>query len=330
MTTKNNILQFLLTAFIAAAGLLTACSSDDDNGVGGDLQSPTENPIRIVVEVSEHPMVDATAQARESDTRAVATTTGTLDDFTMNGVYAYHSTYYSPPYTVTKTTSWTITPDTWPKDLDNSFIQNPDFYAYTGGTFNLNSGNPYVRFNIAQDASNQHDLLVAKKSATYDVNKGVGKVDLTFDHACAAVAFRVYLSNTLKKQLNGKLTVNSIVLRNIYNDGKYYFNSGWAEVGYSTNNNNPVKTYYTLTNGDIQVGNVDEAQNVDESQNLSSNDIFVIPQTRAANGTEGVYLEVNYTFSGQTQTQATIPLAISWEAGKRYPYDIKLGTNLIK
>ena len=56
----------------------------------------------------------------------------------------------------------------------------------------------------------------------------------------------------------------------------------------------------------------------------------MIPQERAANGTNDMYLEVNYTFQGQTKTQAIIPLTVNWEAGKEYDIEIKLGTTLIQ
>jgi len=302
-------------AFIAVAGLLTACSSDDDNTVGGDSQSP-EAPIRIEVEVNEEPMVDASDQARE--TRGEATTTATLSGFKM---YAVNNASTVGSYGVSKSNNtWTISPGTWPSG------NNPvDFYANTGGTFNLNGGHPYVRFEVAENASTQHDLLVAKKMQQPRPTDGVGKVSLTFSHACAAVAFRVYITNTLKERLKGNLTVNSIVLRNVYNDGKYYFNSGWNDVNYvKDNNDQPVKTYYTLTNSSLSVGILAEVQD------LSSNDIFVIPQTRTANGTEDMYLEISYTFTGQKNNIAIIPLGVTWETGMRYTYDIKLGTTLIQ
>ena len=144
---------------------------------------------------------------------------------------------------------------------------------------------------------------------------------LTFDHACAALAFNVQITNKLKteKLSNGTLTVNSIVLRNVSNSGKYYFGtSTWGDVKASDDPKTP--PHYTLTNGDITVDNTPQA--------LSSNYLFVIPQTRAVNGTTGTYLEINYTLSGSKQ--ATIPLAVDWVAGSKYTIDIKLGTGLIQ
>ena len=168
-----------------------------------------------------------------------------------------------------------------------------------------------------KNASAQHDLLVAKNTVSY--NDHQGKVPLTFDHACAALAFNVYITNTLKTKLGSTLTVNSIVLRNVSNTGNYYFGSStWGDVKASDDPNTP--PHYTLTNGDITVDNTPQA--------LSSNYLFVIPQTRAVNGTTGTYLEINYTLSGSKQ--ATIPLSVNWVAGTQHTINIKLGTTLIQ
>ena len=87
--TTNNIISF---AFVLTAGLLTAsCSKDDDNA---------EAPRLISVEVSEQPLASESAQARDANTRASATTTATLAKFSMHGVCL--GTSYN--YTVEKKT----------------------------------------------------------------------------------------------------------------------------------------------------------------------------------------------------------------------------------
>lgn len=274
------------------AGLLTACSSEDE-------QVP-ETPIRhISVEVNQQPMT----------TRSAITTTESFNAFNMCGVYD-NSTLN---YTASKSgNTWTVSPDTWPSGAASDALI--PFYAFTDGTFYANSGTPYVSFTMAEDASTQHDLLVAKNTVSY--NDHQGKVPLTFDHACAAVAFNVQITNKLKTEKlgNASLTVKSIVLRNVNNTGRYYFGStpAWGNVSGSA--------YYTLTSSDL---NVDT-----EPQALSSNYLFVIPQSRAADGTTGTYLDVTYDYSGQKY--ATIPLNINWEAGSEYTIDIKLGTTLIQ
>ena len=284
------------------AGLLTACSSDDEQ--------KQEPPVRhISVEVNQRPMTsDDPAGARSTDTRSAITTTETFSAFSMRGIYNSLTT----DYTVSKSGGiWTVAPNTWPDAPNETKVP---FYAFTDGTFYANSGTPYINFTIAENASTQHDLLVAKNSVAYSDNDG--KVPLTFDHACAALAFNVFMTNKLSTNLAGKtLTVSSIVLKNVSNTGKYYFeSSSWSDVSGSA--------YYTLANSDMNITTT--------PQTLSSNYLFVIPQSSEANGTTGTYLDVTYTFSGQTNTSATIPLPVNWEAGKQYTINIKLGTTLIQ
>jgi hypothetical protein len=207
-----------------------------------------------------------------------------------------------------KNGSWVVD-GFWPDGVDGNTSVN--FYAYSNGDYNDNSGTPYISFSMDENASAQHDLLVAKNTVSYNAHQG--KVPLTFDHACAALAFNVKITNTLKtdKLSNSSLTINSIVLRNVNNTGRYYFGGtpAWQNVSGSA--------YYTLTSGNITVDT--------EAQALSSNYLFVIPQS-----SEATYLDVTYTFSGQKKTSATIPLSVNWEAGKQYTINIKLGTTLIQ
>lgn len=252
----------------------------------------------ISVEVSETPFGNTT-EARQL-TRAAITDLTSFSAFTM--------TANEDNLSVEKKNGKWEVDGSWPAVDGNTPV---NFYAYSNGTYNDNSGTPYISFNMDENASAQHDLLVAKNTVSF--NNHQGKVPLTFDHACAALAFNVKITKTLKTKLGTTLTVNSIVLRNVSNSGKYYFGtSTWGDVSGSA--------YYTLTSGNITVDT--------EAQALSSNYLFVIPQTRAVNGTTGTYLEINYTLSGSKQ--ATIPLAVDWVAGYKYTINIKLGTGLIK
>lgn len=307
---------------VMAAGLLTACGEDDERipaepqtqSAADGVLAPADLTRHISVEVSERPMAEeGTAEGRSLTTRAAITTTESLRNFTMKGVYGGLPTNYS----VVKsedTGKWTVDPNTWPTD-DNTKVQ---FYAYTSGTFYPNSGTPFIDFTVAEDAFNQFDLLVATNSVAFNDHNGT--VPLTFDHACAALAFNIFMSNTLSTNLGGKtLTVNSIVLKNVCNNGKYNFGttfdeSTWSNVSGSAN--------YTLSNSSMVITTTPQA--------LSSNHLFMIPQERAANGTVGTYLEISYTFSGQTESTATIPLPVDWKKSTQYTINIKLGTTLIE
>ena len=277
------------------AACLAGCSSDDE-----PQNQQGEAPRLMIVDVSEKPVDDGKKSAPRTNRTAAYTTTATLSSFSMN--------YMGNEYDFTKTgESWNT--NTWPTWVTND--QKIDFYAYTGGTFNYNSGNPNVSFTVQETVASQHDLLVAEhKQISYD--DAGGRVNLTFDHACAIVQFNVCLTADLRDQVGGSLTVNSIILRNVNNQGDYYYASkSWSNVSGTA--------YYTLTTGDITV--------TTDSQRLTCGYIFMIPQTRVKNGTEGTYLEINYTHDGAKR--ATIPLNINWKAGELYTRDIVLGTAVI-
>lgn len=295
------LLRLIPLPLLAAPLFFASCSSDDSMTPIDEVKTP-QRPISV--EVSEAPFGNTT-EARQL-TRAAITDLTSFNAFTMTA-------NNGDVFKVKKENGKWEVDGSWPYGVDNNTSVN--FYAYSNGTYNDNSGTPYISFSMDENASAQHDLLVATNTVSY--NDHQGKVPLTFDHACAALAFNVQITNTLKtnKLSNGTLTVNSIVLRNVSNSGKYYFGTPtWGDVSGSA--------YYTLTSGNITVDT--------EAQALSSNYLFVIPQSRDANGTTGTYLEISYTFSGQTETSATIPLSVNWEAGKQYTINIKLGTTLIQ
>ena len=295
------LLRLIPLPLLAAPLFFASCSSDDSMTPIDEVKTP-QRPISV--EVSETPFGNTT-EARQL-TRAAITDLTSFSAFTM--------TANKDNLSVEKKNGKWEVDGSWPAVDDNTSV---NFYAYSNGTYNDNSGTPYISFIMDENASTQHDLLVAKNTVSY--NDHQGKVPLTFDHACAAVAFNVQITNTLKTKLGSTLTVNSIVLRNVSNTGNYYFGSStWGNVKASDDPKTP--PHYTLTNGDITVDNTPQA--------LSSNYLFVIPQTRAVNGTTGTYLEINYTLSGSKQ--ATIPLAVDWVAGSKYTIDIKLGTTLIQ
>jgi hypothetical protein len=305
-------------ALLLAVGL-TACSADDETERGllpEDSSNLKQRPPfsddsqaqrLIIVEVEETPMTDTSAPEEEKmETRATATTTSTLAAFSMN---YQQGNKYDFEKTGTEWSSFY-----WPGSVENN--ERIDFYAYTRGTFYYNSGNPYLTYTVEENASTQHDLLVAEhKQISYNEVKdseGKAHVSLSFNHACAAVFFKVQITNTLKTKLGGDLTVNSIVLHNVKNSGDYYYGTKSWVVGKSS-------SYYTLTNSDIFV--------TTSYESLPCGHLFMIPQTSAANGTEGTYLEVKYTTSGAKT--AYIPVQINWEAGKLYTISIRLGTKTI-
>ena len=276
---------FLTAAFLAA------CSSDDQD-------EPKQEPRLITVEVTENPLLDANGTPKQLPTRtAAATTSESLAAFSMN--------YTGDKFSFEKTGgSWNINEYTWPVSGNDTKI---DFYAYNAGTFNWNSGNPYLNFTMDASASNQTDLLVATHK-DISFNDAKGKVSLDFDHACAAVKFNIYKTDGVGEK---SVTVTSVVLSGVKNQGDYYYNSEgtkWKSLSGSAS--------YTLTDSDITL--------TTSKQALPCGYLFLIPQSK-----EGLTLTVNYTVAGGTETSHTFNLTGAWEAGKDYIVNISMGTSII-
>ena len=274
---------------------LAACG-DNDDAVPIPIE-PTPSPRLLTVEVSENPMQDNEASAREMKRTAAATTTATLSSFTMNYTDAWYNNF-------TKTGGTWSTAD-WPYGVnENTKI---DFYAYNAGSFQWNSGTPYVSFTMDEDAFSQKDLLVAThKQISY--NDAKGKVSLTFDHACAAVQFQICQTKTVTEQKHS-FTINSVVLKNVHKDGDYNYDSGWT-LGSNL-------TDLTLTNSTITLTTA--------YQLLPCQWLFLIPQSQ-----DGIQLEIKYTVDeGAEKTKILNVGTDSWEQGKQYTVNIRVGSSFL-
>ena len=131
------------------------------------------------------------------------------------------------------------------------------------------------------------------------------------DHGSSDVAvdFNIKITEALRQQRSGNLTVNKVELRHIAKQGDYHFAGGWQSVG-------TAYTDYTLTTADMEVTTALQA--------LPCSTMFFIPQAFSDDETK---LVVTY----DTNKTAEISLkGIEWKAGYQYPVDIVLGTNLIK
>ena len=61
-----------------------------------------------------------------------------------------------------------------------------------------------------------------------------------------AVDFNIKITEALRQQRSGNLTVNKVELRHIAKQGDYHFAGGWQSVG-------TAYTDYTLTTADMEV-----------------------------------------------------------------------------
>ena len=142
-----------------------------------------------------------------------------------------------------------------------------------------------------------------------------GRVSLSFNHACAAIQFKIGQSNTLAEK---SVTFNSITLVGVYNSGKYYYNQtpAWQVPEQEQSGD----AYYTLedaTSITIPVS----TKTHEGARALDCGFLFMIPQAHS-----NAKIRIGY----DSDKTADISLGdINWEAGKLYTISIRLGTKTI-
>lgn len=266
-----------LFVFLMLAGF-TACQSDDDH---------TDSP-------SNYPPRPLTVMVEDVTTRGTIITANSLQGFSMN--------YQANQYNATKTESgWNTVLYSWP-DVGND--DKIDFYAYNGGTFQYNSGVPYINFTAVDETpASTTDLLVAKhKQISYNdgYNGEKGVVTLTFDHACAAVDFNI------RSKKAEPVTIREVILNDVKKTGRYHYDTdSWDNIG-----NESTTTYYLHTGNPFTLA-------TDETNTLDAlGTVFFIPQTLST-------VTVRYTVNDANK-KATFTLDKALAKGESYTINIEL------
>lgn len=180
---------------------------------------------------------------------------------------------------------------------------------------------PYLSFTVNNDVAKQKDLLVATATGTWDSTGG--NLSFTFDHACSALRF--YMKKA--KNISGyTLTVTSVQLCNVVNEGKYFFNTASWVPGTTTAN-------YTIFSGSATLDDTDYTT-MDPS---GTPYLILIPQTLTAwdattaieSATAQSYLQITCTITGPTSYTGTayIPFGATLEKGTQHDVKINIGKN---
>lgn len=303
------------SSMLLCLALFAACSSDFDEP---EPPQPEQQPFPeqiypLTIEVTESPMTVDGEEGNNSRRTDIADNSS-LTGFTMNYMYGVSHSTGSVTAEKSEEGKWT-SEGSWPGGAVESNAE-VSWYAYTGGTFNLNGGNPYINFTVDNDVAHQKDLLVATASGTWSGTGG--QLTFAFDHACSALRFWVKKSTNINDHT---LSVTSIVLKNVVNQGQYYYDTeGWT----LTVN----RADYTLFSGSAQILGSTDYIAMDGGTPCY---LFMIPQTLTAWNPTGdlsnTYLQLTCSIDGGASQTTYIPFAATLEKGKKYNVKINIGKN---
>lgn len=220
----------------------------------------------------------------------------------------------------------------WPGSGRIRFMGYAPYASAENGITYDASGYPTLSFSVKESVKDQVDLLTAVKDVS---GKGGEAIDLTFNHALAAITVR-----SGEKMLSG--TITKVAIKNVYKAGKLPLGTSipvWNATG-EANGSFEVETTADLpeaagssetsyTTPGLRIAGISKGENgktVDDGLTF-----FMIPQTLP----EGAKLEVTLTdkMTGNTWTLSA-PLAGKhndgsgnevpnrWEPGKLYTYAI--------
>ena len=311
--------QIKVFVLVGAAIGLAACSSDDND----IIDKGREQPLPLSITVSETPLLNTDGSASAPATRAAVTTTSTLTAFTLDYQYYNNEPLYGQQNATKNGEGKWETNGYWPDYAwDNIEVS---WYAHTDGTM-VNQENPYIYFSVEELASEQNDLLVA--TATGTRTSTGGHLAFTFDHACTALKFYVKKATNLNDYT---LTLTSIQLCNVVNQGEYHFtNNSWTLRDSRAN--------YTLYSG----GSDNLSLGSENYTLLNANEddfLFMIPQvltpwdttTNIDDATSQTYIKIECSLRKEGTTPyngtAYIPFGATLQAGYKHDVKINIGKN---
>ena len=353
-------LWMLLVPFVLA------CSSDNDFEDPVPTPNPTPTPqlYPLSISVGENPLVDdAPSSSNKGMLKAPITFLNTLVEFNLS--YIYETGEGDNPY-ASGTTAEKPKNDRnghwkngesgqlgWPDYASPAIGSDPTipvtWYAYTefrGNVVldNLNNGNkdPYLNFTVEEAVTDQKDLLVAKKTDTWNNCKGV--MFFLFDHACSAIKFYMKKATNISSH---NIVVKDVKLYNIKNTGRYYLEreTPWNNVDFSpTSTPSPYYSVFTLYDSEKHNGFdlTDTYQPLhsgalDEDDEDDDDYLFMIPQvvshwnpnSEVATNTSGSYLKIVFTIDSEEKT-GYVPFSGTFVMGHKHYVYVNLGKNSLR
>lgn len=308
-----------LFAICAAVTTISSCSKDETLEVIPDAGETLKIETSVLSRVSRA----TTVQTGTSEGPVMGSNLSTGDKIGVSIYNAgYNTNYQGMADTATHNLAWTLIGTKWtpaaPFYLQNS---TADIYAYY----------PYDNA-----ATNMSELVVAPGYTDYlygkskqSVSKPSPNAEITLDHALSMISFTFTRQN-----YPGECKLNSIILRQLPNNGTMDLRTGIVKTGTATDSL-AVKYYNegVYTSGiwqDITIPATDTIGNVTGNNVAPAFHALVLPASTLPGDTTSLHADV--TIDGATYA---IPLNIKtdsneWQRGKHYTYNLTLkGKDLV-
>ena len=197
-------------------------------------------------------------------------------------------------------------------------------YGTTATSSTLNqSGSSYdgYRVSFAMDKDADDDLMIAYKTENTD---GSGtypeSVSMDFGHILSNVTFNVK-KNALNEHAD--IYLKKAALKNVWKNGAYRtsrfsgYTDSWRTTSVSGQKTTlDIECEYTTTP-------LPELHHQNYS-NAFGRELLILPQTLDPTGDAPIELEITYVYNNNTKTATTVLPAITWEAGKKYTYNVQM------
>ncbi|MCD7710049.1 MAG: fimbrillin family protein, partial [Porphyromonadaceae bacterium] len=326
---------------VLAVASLASCSDDKVLGV-----SPSANGEEITYSVVTNKATRA-SDLYSNSIQPESFTVYALEDYDAKGRYFYDDIQLQDGvYTGTDTYYW-------PSHF------SLDFYAFNTGTFTYTGTSiedtKTITYTVPSTVTEQEDLIYAVEpnltKDSYD-----GNVPLNFRHALSQIAFKLENSNTHICPL-----VKGISVHNVYGSGSFTLPTMSTGTNYDGTNTEPTPVEWTLSEDTTHYAiEFDDIYSLlyrsgkvtsKDLTNITDYVMMLIPQisenvvAEETNYKEGPYFTLKclisnmgdsydgYLFGDYDEEKqdyiwgdANIPVAINWEAGKKYTYTFKFGT----
>ena len=308
--------KILFLASLAAVAM-TSCTSESNEYVGGNDNTPKEIAFAPINQKATRAAVEGTTFPTGQDMYVAAY------DATANQDYFAQTTFDEV------SSLWKANPPKyWPM---NAATLN--FLAYTGvpsgSYFNATHPAQGLTITLADNSSNQYDLMYACGRGTRALNTAASNVAMNFKHALALIKFEVKTAADYSygdpKQY--PLAITSIVLTGAHYSGTYTINNA-SNYSSTTSDISTLKGAWSSVGTQTDVTRTPTFGNITTAFQQVGDGILVVPDDDDS-ADDYASFTINYTLDGNAYSYTYTPTDLDVHQAKKYTFQITMTLNEI-